>query len=265
MSTQEPRHAAGPAPAARPAPPGRPVRDLGRVLLALVVIALGVLYLLDAGGALDAGEAISDWWPLLLVAVGLFQLVERSHGTTEPIVWIAAGVVLLAFTTDLLGEDAWSWVWPAALVVVGLLILMRWAGTARQGRRDAGADTVTASGILGGQRVTCTAPAFAGASLTAVMGGVDLDLRRAGLSPDGAVVTATAVMGGIEILVPRDWRVAVGGTPLLGGIEDAREAGEPPPDDAPVLRIDALAVLGGVEVRNRSKHHEDQKPAEPHE
>lgn len=231
----------------------RRVRDLGRVLLASVVIAVGTLYLLDAGGMLDAGAAIDDWWPLLLVAVGVFQIAEHSHGGTEPVLWIAAGAVLLAFTTDLLGHDAWRWVWPAALVAGGLYILARWAGLGRGSRPDTAARIVTASGIVGGHHLTSTAPAFEGASLTAVLGGVDLDLRRAGLAPGGATVTATAILGGVEILVPRDWHVAVGGTPLLGGIDDAREPQDPPPQDAPVLRVDALAVMGGVEIRNTPK------------
>lgn len=242
--TTEPRHAGGDR-----------MRDLGRVLLASVVIAVGGLYLLEAAGVLDAGAAIDDWWPVLLVAVGVFQIIEGTHGGTEPLLWLGAGAVLLASTTDVLGEDAWNWVWPAALVAGGVLILLRWAGVTRGGgRRDASDGMITASGILGGQHVASTAPAFAGAVLTAVLGGVDLDLRQARLDPAGATVTATAVLGGIEILVPRDWRVVTGGTPLLGGIDDAREPQDPaPPVDAPVLRVDAFAVMGGVEVRNTPK------------
>ena len=56
------------APATRPAPPaGRPAgptdgtppaRDLSRLFVGLVVVTLGVLFLLDSAGALDAGR-----WP----------------------------------------------------------------------------------------------------------------------------------------------------------------------------------------------------------
>jgi hypothetical protein len=235
-------------------PGAHATRDLGRVLLALVVVSVGVLYLLEAADVLDAGAAIADWWPLLLIGVGVVQVLERSHGVTEPLVWVVAGATLLAFTTDVLGDDAWAWVWPAFLVLAGGWILLRRAGTGAHGAPNAASDdTLVASGILGGHKVTGTSRTFAGASLTAVMGGVDLDLRQARLAPEGAVVTATAVLGGIDILVPRDWRVAVNGTPILGGIEDAREPQEAVPGDAPVLRIDAMAVLGGIEVRNEPK------------
>ena len=43
------------------------VIDLGRLLLGLTVVSLGVLFLLDSAGTLDAGQAIDDYWPLLLL------------------------------------------------------------------------------------------------------------------------------------------------------------------------------------------------------
>jgi predicted membrane protein len=81
------------------------------------------------------------------------------------------------------------------------------------------------------------------------MGGVELDLRHATLAPDGAEVDATAIMGGVDLIIPRDWRVTVRGTPILGGVSNLAE-GSSLPDDAPRLRVDALAILGGVEIKH---------------
>ena len=74
--------------------------------------------------------------------------------------------------------------------------------------------------------------------------------RGAGLDPGGASINATAVAGGVEILVPRGWRISVRCTPILGGVEDKTDKSVHPPQDAPVLRIDALTVLGGVEIKH---------------
>ena len=94
-----------------------------------------------------------------------------------------------------------------------------------------------------------TSRQFRGAWLTGVFGGVTLDLRGAELAEDGAAINATAAFGGVEILVPRGWRVSVRSTPILGGVEDKTE--HPAASaDAPVLRIDAVAVLGGVDVKH---------------
>ena len=59
------------------APPEARVLDLGRLLLGLTVVALGVVFLLDAAGALDAGTAIDHWWPALIIAAGVLTLAER--------------------------------------------------------------------------------------------------------------------------------------------------------------------------------------------
>jgi predicted membrane protein len=93
--------------------------------------------------------------------------------------------------------------------------------------------------------------AFRGASLTAVFGGVNLDLRHARPAAEGARITATAAFGGIDILVPTGWRVALKGLPIFGGIEDKTDHTADLPDDAPVLQVDALAIFGGVEVKHR--------------
>lgn len=50
------------------------------------------------------------------------------------------------------------------------------------------------------------------------------------------------------MLVPEDWRVQVGGLPILGGYEDKTSDDTALPDNAPVLKVNATAVLGGVKV-----------------
>jgi hypothetical protein len=222
--------------------------DLGRLLLGLIILTVGVLYMLQGVGVLDAGEVIGDWWPAALIAVGITQLVERGHGALVPLLVIAAGTLLLLVTTGVIEGDVWTFVWPTLLIMAGLVAISRWAGAGSL-PRDAGDDVVVATGVFGGPTIASTSRAFRGASLTAVFGGVSLDLRGAALSADGARITATAAFGGIEILVPRGWRLAVRGTPFFGGVEDAT-ARDALPVDAPVCRIDALAAFGGVEIKH---------------
>lgn len=228
--------------------PGRSL-DFGRLLLGLVVIAVGALYLLESADVLDAGSVIDDWWPVVIIAIGLFQLAERSRAMFGPLILIAGGTVLLLATTDVLEGDVWSYVWPTALIAMGLIAIARWAGAGPL-PRGAGDDIVVASGIFGGPTLVNTSRSFRGASLTAVFGGVTLDLRGAHPAPDGARITATAAFGGIDILVPHGWRIAVRSTPLFGGIED-KTAHEPDlPVDAPLLQLDALAAFGGVTLKH---------------
>ena len=229
---------------------GGPRFDLGRMLLGGVVITLGVLVLLDAAGQLDAGRAIDHWWPVVLIAIGALQLVEGRRSTTGPLILITIGVVLLLFATDAVTSDGRDYVWAIVLILVGLLILSHWRGRPVPIGTEA-TEVVRATGILGGPKVASSSQSFRGASLTAIFGGVTLDLRNARPAPGGAAVNATAVFGGIEVLVPEGWQVELSGTPILGGIEDKTDHSHPSAPDAPRLEVDALSVLGGVEVKHR--------------
>jgi hypothetical protein len=225
--------------------------DLTRLLLGLVVLALGIVFLLDAAGALDGDRVVDRWWPVLLVAVGVFQLLERPRSRVVPLILVGAGATLLLFTTDVANGDPGPYVGPVILIAIGVAILGRWTSRALPASGD---DVVRGAGIFGGPRLASTSQQFRGAALTALFGGVTLDLRQARPVAGGASVTATAAFGGIDILVPRGWKVAISGTPVFGGVEDKTDRSVPPEPDAPILNVDAMAVFGGVEV----KHGKDQ-------
>jgi hypothetical protein len=50
----------------------------------------------------------------------------------------------------------------------------------------------------------------------------------------------------IDITVPDDWRVTIDGPAIFGGFENRAVVADP---EAPTLKIRALAVLGGVDVK----------------
>lgn len=224
------------------------VLDLGRLLIGGIVIAFGVLFLLDAASVLNADKAVDEWWPVVIVAAGVLTLAERPPAIFRGTILTGIGVVLLLFTTNLLEEDAWDYVWPAALVLVGLLIVAR-----RHGRTIVGAngeDVIRSTAFFGGPKLASTSQHFRGAWLTAIFGGITLDLRDARLAPEGASVNATAACGGIDILVPEGWRISVRSTPIFGGLDDKTDRSQKLPADAPTLHVDALTVLGGVDVKH---------------
>jgi predicted membrane protein len=225
------------------------VLDLGRLLLGAIVVALGILFLLDAAEVLNADKAIEHWWPIVILAAGLLTLAERPPSMVRGTILTAIGAVLLLFTTDLLEEDAWDYVWPALLVLLGVLIIARWHGRTIVGAD--GEDVIRSTAFFGGPKLSSTSRNFHGAWLTAIFGGITLDLREAALSPDGASINATAACGGIDILVPEGWRVSVRSTPIFGGVDDKTDHTQALPSDAPTLHVDALTILGGVDVKHK--------------
>lgn len=83
--------------------------------------------------------------------------------------------------------------------------------------------------------------------VTACMGGVDLDFRTAALPPGVTTVTVVAIMGGVRILVPPGVGVECGGVGIMGGFDATDQ--HPGTPDGPVIRVDGLAIWGGVEVK----------------
>jgi hypothetical protein len=226
------------------------VSDLGRLLLGSTIVTLGVVLGLGASGVLDAGELLDRWWPLVIVAAGVLTLIERPPAMLRGVVLAGAGGVLLLFTTGTIDDSAWDYVWPAAIVAVGVAILLHWRGRSVTGAGEIGDDLVRTTAIFGGPRIVSTSTRFRGGWLTAFFGGITLDLRQARLDRAGATINATTAFGGIEILVPRGWRIAMRSTPIFGGTEDKTDRSAAPDDDAPTLRIDAVTVFGGLEVKH---------------
>jgi Domain of unknown function (DUF1707)/Cell wall-active antibiotics response 4TMS YvqF len=134
------------------------------------------------------------------------------------------------------------------------------------GQRAALAPTMATSGELArsrrGSRIIAI---FGGASrkgawhaepvinVLAVFGGVELDFRDAILPGKEVILKATAVLGGIEVTVPPEMRVVDNGIAILGGREIAGNADEAASPDAPVLRVEGACVMGGIEVKRKSR------------
>lgn len=226
----------------------QPVRDYGRILLGLIVLTIGALLLLDSAGVLDGGRAISHYWPAAIIAVALFQFAEGNHGLLRPAFVLAAGSLLLLVTAHVISGNAWDYVWPTAIIAAGVFIISRWRGASipEPLRSD---DAIVATGIFGGPTIASSSQSFRGASLTAVFGGVSLDLRSAKPAPEGAAISATAAFGGVEILVPQGWKIVVKATPIFGGVDD-KTRHEEVADDAPTLQVDGLALFGGIEIKH---------------
>jgi hypothetical protein len=100
---------------------------------------------------------------------------------------------------------------------------------------------------MGGLRHDGSGPLDPSTTLVTAIGGMDLDLRAAALPPGGATVTKVSLVGGVSVVVAPGVRVAVSGFTLIGGRDVERDASTPP--DAPVVRVRAFGLVGGVKVR----------------
>jgi len=110
------------------------------------------------------------------------------------------------------------------------------------------AEYIRTFAMLSGSELRPMSRPFRGADLSAVLGGVNLDLTSARMEGDSARIEVFAFCGGIEIHVPPDWTVTSKVATLLGGFTDKRRPTTTLPTKT--LIIDGFAVMGGIEVKN---------------
>jgi hypothetical protein len=224
----------------------------GRLVFGVLLLSLGVLWTADNLGLMDASQVVR-WWPALLLAFGVSRIVGWG---CERNVLIGVLASVLA-TLMLLHEVGWvhaglGLIWPLALVALGVQILMRGArasGPAEGNALADGSDYVHSFAMMGASSTRSTSQALRGGELTAIMGGVELDLREARPADGRVVVDVFAFMGGIDIAVPANWRVEFNATPVMGGLQDSRGlAGTVEATGTLVVR--GVVMLGGLEVSN---------------
>jgi hypothetical protein len=94
-------------------------------------------------------------------------------------------------------------------------------------------------------------PDFRGGDAIAVFGGVEFDLRGAGMTVDQAVIDVNVVCGGLEVRVPDNWTITNRAVTIFGGVEDKTAQSKlEPTAKSPHLVITGSVVFGGISLRN---------------
>lgn len=116
-----------------------------------------------------------------------------------------------------------------------------------QGTRNS-SGPIACTAVLCGRDLRFDNEVFTGAMLSAVLGGIELDLRNA-IIRENVVVEAKTVLGGIDIYVPNYVRVVVNCTPILGGVDNKTITPIGADEKTITIYLNATCVLGGVDVK----------------
>lgn len=89
--------------------------------------------------------------------------------------------------------------------------------------------------------------------VVSVFGGAHLDLGSAQPEAPECTITILALLGGVEIVAPVGIPIALSGFSLLGGRSDQRATDGPRLAGSPIVRVRAVAILGGVKISEPAK------------
>lgn len=232
----------------------------GTLVSGLVIAGIGVVLLLDRFGIVNS-DILWHFWPLIFAVGGIIRLAE-SHSTRDQ-VWgaflISIGCLLTLHEFGYIRFGI-NQLWPLFLIVAGLLLIWH-SNEVREGRRGFSMPSgVGLKGIRGGplgsvaffgaieRRVEGTI--VEGGDVVAFFGGFKIDLSRAEVDGEQAVIDATAIFGGGEIIVPEWWRVSVEGVGIFGGYVDKTRHIPRPDRPVKTIVVRGAAVFGGIEVKS---------------
>jgi Domain of unknown function (DUF1707)/Cell wall-active antibiotics response 4TMS YvqF len=108
-------------------------------------------------------------------------------------------------------------------------------------------------GILGGGTQKGRWRIASHCTVVNVLGGADLDLTGAVVEGPETEIRVFSLLGGSDIVVPDGVHVELSGFALLGGNDLKLEDRPPPPPAAPVVRVRAWSILGGTDVKRRTR------------
>ncbi|MDZ7262827.1 MAG: cell wall-active antibiotics response protein LiaF [candidate division KSB1 bacterium] len=155
----------------------------------VVIILIGLLFLLDNLGYLNAGRLISQYWPLLLVALGIYIILRPSHK-----------------------EGAWRDRQASG-----------WHSSLGDISESISSDTVNLSHVFGDIWVTLDSKNFQGGRISTVFGDLKVDLQHIDVAPGEHTLYLNGMLGDIKVSVPRNVPFYVRGNIILGELKFMEE------------------------------------------
>ncbi len=231
------------------------MKQIKSTVWGIAIIALGVIFGGNALGLFNINVFFDGWWTLFIIIPSLVALFTDKDKLMNLIFLLAGIIFLLAAQNIFSYEVASKIVLALALIGVGVSIIVRGFFRGKNNKEveqkvhDAKEERKTdvQTAIFSGNDRVYKNETFSGANLTAVFGGIDLDLRNAKFTKD-TTIKAFCLFGGIDIKVPENVQVKIKSGFIFGGASDERK-GEA--TGKYTLYIDATGGFGGLEVSDK--------------
>ena len=220
-----------------------------RYIFGIFLVVVGLMIFLDQISVWNFGEILSVWWPLIFVVIGLSHIATTNKSILNGLFFIVIGILLIANNLNFLPFGFWSAFWPLLLIFIGAGILLNKQKFGRH-RKITTDEDINYFTLFSGANHKIESGNFKGGTVSTFFGGTQIDLRRAIIAPEGAMLELSAAFGGIEIKVPYDWKIIVAGTPILGGMENKTVQNFAEGQIVPTLKINYFVIFGGIDIKN---------------
>lgn len=221
------------------------------ILWGLILIAVGVVFALNALDITSINIFFDGWWTLFIIIpclIGLFTTHEKFGN----LIGVAVGVFLLLHAQGIMTFHlTWKLIVPVIIILVGLKLIFNTVFADKRLKIMAeleknNGEVPNGYAAFGGKNMNFDGENFEGAELTAVFGGVKCDISRAVIAKD-CVINASAIFGGVDIIVPNNVNVKVKSTSIFGGISDKKRQNSS--ENTVTLYVNGTCMFGGIEIK----------------
>jgi hypothetical protein len=226
--------------------------NASRAVFGLLIVALGCLVFAKNAGYI-INLSFNGWWTLFIILPCLASMI--TNGIKMPnTAGLLIGLYFLSREQHWLPRDfEQKFFWAGVLILFGLWVLFGsfshgsvFHGRASTANTGDFSDRPEYIAIFCGNDIRNNSPELKGAKLTAIFGGLDVNMEDA--VPAGNIrIEANAIFGGIDIVAPKNANIVLKGVPIFGGCENA--ASKPFDPSLPTVTIEAAAIFGGVDVK----------------
>jgi len=188
------------------------------------------------------------WWTLIIIIPMIISIYKSGFHAFNTIA-LFIGVVLLLSEIEVLPEDTiYQLIVPIIFVVIGFQIIFK--GVLRRKIpkdifKSHKNNATEYAAVFGGQERKISNEVFQGGNVTAVFGGVELDLRDAIFNED-VIINMTVAFGGVEVYLPTNVKVSISSVPIFGAVSNKTQ--NLANDSDPTVYINATCIFGGVDV-----------------
>ena len=206
----------------------------------IVLIVVGILFLGRNMNWWNFSIFFEGWWTLFLIVPSIISLVRKESMGTSFLV-LVLGILMLLASQEVI---EWSTIWKVFLsiiiMVVGLSIIF---GNRKVKTKKVKGNAKEYVAIFSGvdEVINKIESDF---KMTAVFGGIELDMRDVTLDSD-LVIDCFTLFGGIDIRLPKDVKVEVNGLPIFGGVENKYRNNH---EAKVTVYINHTTICGGVDL-----------------
>ena len=234
-----------------------------KVVFALLIMGLGVVFLLSALQVIQLGSGVTFWsvlWPFCLAFLGVMMCKSELNPVSLGVAFF--GLYMLLFNIGVIPSQyklTWNMIWPAALILIGLTVLLGYLFPRRKGKgegffhvekgdpvfecaEEGGFVNVEAAFSTQMKKVTGDEP-FKGAKIDMSFGSLTFDLTEANIE-NGATIDADVSFGSLTLRLPSFVGVKSESSAAFGGVNC------PVGDPAAAIRINLKGDVsfGKIEV-----------------